>query len=109
VSAAARDSLAQQLDDLLAAGRQMLAAARDGEWDKADTLQTQCHHMSEALFAEPVPAASAAAVADVIGQLMEQHSEAMQLCSHAREDFMQEIGNINQGRQAVSEYSSNSG
>ena len=87
----------------------MLAAAREGDWSRADTLQSQCQRMAEALFAEPVPATSAAAVADVIGQLTEQHHEAMQLCSHAREDFMNEIGSLNQGRQAISEYSSNSG
>ncbi|MBT8116830.1 MAG: flagellar protein FliT, partial [Gammaproteobacteria bacterium] len=109
VTAAVQDSLARQLDDLLVAGRQMLAAAREGDWSRADTLQSQCHRMAEALFAEPVPAASAAAVAETIGELMELHNEVMQLCSHTREDFMQEIGNLNQGRQAVSEYTSNSG
>ena len=97
------------MDDLLEAGRQMLAVAQDGDWARANELQADYHGRAEALFAQPVGVADAVAIADGIAQLMEMHAEVMRLCMAARDDSMQEIGDFNQGRQAVSEYSANSG
>ena len=103
------ETLTGQLDDLLATGRQMLAGARDGDWDRAVTHQGNCHSLAEALFARPVAAADAAAIADVIGQLMEFHREVMALCTGSRDTFIHDIENLNQGRQAVGKYTANSG
>jgi hypothetical protein len=33
----------------------------------------------------------------------------MELCSNARENFMQDMDDLNQGRQAVAQYTANSG
>jgi hypothetical protein len=102
-------SLDRQLHDLLEAGRQMLAVAQDGDWARANELQADCHGRAEALFAHPLNATDAAVIADGIAQLMEMHGEVVRLCMAARDDSMQEIGDFNHGRQAISEYSANSG
>lgn len=102
-------SLCRQLDDLLEAGRQMLAVAQDGDWAHANELQADCHGRAEALFAQPLNATDAAAIADGIAQLMEMHTEVMRLCMAARDDSMQDIDSFKHGRQAVSVYSANSG
>lgn len=102
-------SLCRQLDDLLEAGRQMLAVAQDGEWARANELQADCHGRAEVLFTQPLNATDAAAIADGIAQLMEMHTEVMRLCMAARDDSMQEIDSFKHGRQAVSEYSANRG
>ena len=102
-------TLPERLDELLDCGRQMLAAAREGDWDQAGQLQAQCHSRAEALFAKPVTADDAADIAETIAQLMELHKEVQRLCTKARGDFMRDIDKLNQGRQAVSEYSANSG
>lgn len=99
----------RQLDDLLKAGRQMLAVAQDGEWARANELQADCHGRAEALFTQSLNATDAAAIADGIAQLMEMHTEVMRLCMAARDDSMQEIDSFKHGRQAVSEYSANRG
>ena len=97
------------MHDLLDAGRQMLAVAQAGEWNRAADIQADCHRRAEALFAEALSATDAAAVADAIKQLMDLHGQVMHLCTSARDDFMQDMGELNQGRQAVAEYSANSG
>lgn len=98
----------RQLEHLLVSGRQMLAVAGDGDWGKATELQADCQHRARALFEQTISVADAAAVSNVIEQLKAMHDEVMRLCSAAREDSMQAIGGLNQGRQAVNEYSSNS-
>lgn len=98
----------QQLENLLASGRQMLAVAGDGDWGKATELQADCQRRAHALFEQTIRVEDAAAVANVIEQLKTMHDEVMRLCNHAREDSMQAIGGLNQGRQAVNEYSENS-
>ena len=103
-------SIERQLHDLLDAGRQMLAVAEAGEWGRANEIQADCHRRAEALFATgSLNAAEAAAVAQGIQELMDLHGQVMQLCSSAREDFLQDIGDLNQGRQAVAQYTANSG
>jgi len=102
-------SVERQMHDLLDAGRQMLAVAKAGEWSRANDIQADCHRRAEALFAEPLSATDAAAVADGINQLIILHDQVMELCSNARENFMQDMDELNQGRQAVAEYSANSG
>ena len=99
----------RQLEHLLASGRQMLAVAGDGDWVKATELQADCQRRAHALFEQTISVEDAAAVADVVEQLKAMHDEVMRLCSLAREDSMQAIGGLNQGRQAVNEYSANSG
>ncbi len=99
----------RQLEQLLASGRQMLAVAGDGDWGKATELQADCQRRAHALFEQTISVEDAAAVADVVEQLKAMHDEVMRLCSLAREDSMQAIGGLNQGRQAVNEYSANSG
>lgn len=99
----------RQLEQLLASGRQMLAVAGDGDWGKATELQADCQRRAHALFEQTISVEDAAAVADVVEQLKAMHDEVMRLCSLAREDSMQTIGGLNQGRQAVNEYSANSG
>ena len=87
----------------------MLAVARDGDWGKATELQADCQRRAHALFEQTISQKDAAAVADVVEQLKAMHDEVMRLCNMAREDSMQPIGDLNQGRQAVSAYSANSG
>jgi hypothetical protein len=99
----------RQLDDLLDAGRQMLAVAQAGDWARANELQADCQCRATALFAEPVSATDAATFASGISQLMDMHAEVMRLCVAARDDSLQEIDSLNHGRQAVSKYSANSG
>ena len=101
-------SIGRQLEDLLDAGRQMLAVAQAGDWARANELQSDCHGRAEALFAQSLDSADAAAVADGIRQLMEMHQEVMQLCMTARESFGQDIDSLRHRRQAVSEYNANS-
>jgi len=98
----------RQLDHLLASGRQMLAVAGEGDWGKATELQADCQRRAQALFEQTISVADAAEVADVIEQLKAMHDEVMRLCKAAREDSIQAIDGLNQGRQAVNEYSSNS-
>jgi hypothetical protein len=98
----------RQLEHLLASGRQMLAVAGEGDWGKATELQADCQRRAHALFEQTISVANAADVAEVIEQLKVMHDEVMRLCNTAREDSMQAIGGLNQGRQAVNEYSSNS-
>jgi len=98
----------RQLEHLLTSGRQMLAVAGDGDWGKASELQADCQRRAHALFEQTIRVEDAAAVADVIEQLKALHDEVMRLCDAAREDSMQAIGGLNQGRQAVNEYSANS-
>jgi hypothetical protein len=102
-------SIERQMHGLLDAGRQMLAVAKAGEWNRANDIQADCHRRAEALFAEPLSATDAAAVADGINQLMNLHDQVMELCSNARENFMQDMDDLNQGRQAVAQYTANSG
>ena len=102
-------SIERQLHDLLDAGRQMLAVAEAGDWSRAADIQADCHRRAEALFTEPLSAMDAAAAADGINQLMILHDQVMELCSDARENFMQDMDELNQGRQAVAQYSANSG
>ena len=90
-------------------GRQMLAAARAGDWDRTGELQADCHRIAAELFAQPVSATDARAVADGIGELKSLHDEVMQLCRSARENYMDEIDGLNQGRQGVDAYTANSG
>ena len=87
----------------------MLAAAREGDWGRTGELQALCHSLAEALFEKPVTADASATTADTIAQLMELNKEVQQLCLNARGGFIRDIDKLNQGRQAVSEYSSNSG
>jgi len=105
----AEEPVRRQLEQLLASGRQMLAVAGDGDWGKATELQADCQRRAHALFEQTINVEDAAAVADGVEQLKAMHDEVMRLCSLAREDSMQAIGGLNQGRQAVNEYSSNSG
>ncbi len=105
----AEEPVRRQLEQLLASGRQMLAVAGDGDWGKATELQADCQRRAHALFEQTISVEDAAAVADVVEQLKAMHDEVMRLCSLAREDSMQAIGGLNQGRQAVNEYSANSG
>lgn len=102
-------SIDRQLHDLLDAGRQMLAVAKAGDWSRAAEIQADCHRRAEALFAKPLSATDAAAVADAIEQLMDLHGQVMHLCTGAHDDLMQDMDELNQGRQAVAEYSANSG
>ena len=108
MSTHAEEPVKRQLEHLLASGRQMLAVAGDGDWGKATELQADCQRRAHALFEQTISEADAAEVADVIEQLKAMHDEVMRLCNHAREDSMQAIGGLNQGRQAVNEYSANS-
>ena len=98
----------RQLEHLLAGGRQMLAVAGEGDWGKATELQADCQRRAHALFEQTISVTNAAEVADVIEQLKTMHDEVMRLCKAEREDSMQAIDGLNQGRQAVNEYSSNS-
>ena len=87
----------------------MLAVAEAGDWGRANDIQADCHRRAEALFAESLSATDAAAVADGINQLMILHDQVMELCSNARENFKQDMDDLNQGRQAVAQYAANSG
>ncbi|MGB5261481.1 MAG: flagellar protein FliT, partial [Gammaproteobacteria bacterium] len=79
------------------------------DWARANELQADCHGRAEALLAQPVSETSVAAIANGISELMEMHAEVMRLCVAARDYSLQEIDSLNHGRQAVSEYSANSG
>jgi hypothetical protein len=109
MSSTGTDSVTGQLEQLLATGRQMLAVARDGDWDSAGELQARCHSLAQALFASPVPAADVAAVAKCIGELQALQQQVMDLCTGARDGFTRDIDALKQGRHAVTEYSANSG
>jgi hypothetical protein len=105
----AREVIDDQLDTLLAAGRQMLAEARDGEWDRVAEFQAQCYRLAEKLFAKPVAAADAAAVTAAVSEVMELHREVTVLCKDTHDATMQGLGSLNVGRRAVSKYTANSG
>ena len=102
-------SVERQLDELLAAGRQMLAVAEAGEWGRANEIQTECQRRAEALFAEPLGTAEATAAAKGVEELIALHAQVIELCSSARDNSMQDMDEFNQGRQAVAQYTANSG
>ena len=102
-------SIERQLHELLVAGRQMLAVAEAGEWGRANEIQADCHRRAEALFANPLSNADAAAAAKCVEELLAMHAQVIDLCSSARESSMQDMGELNQGRQAVAQYTANSG
>ena len=104
---AASATINDQLDTLLAIGRQMLAVARDGDWDRAGELQAKCLGLAEDLFDKPVAAADATAVVTAVSEVMELHREVTVLCRDSRDAAMQGLDSLKQGRQAVTEYSSN--
>ena len=102
-------SIERQMHDLLDAGRQMLAVAKAGDWDLANDIQADCHRRAEALFAKPLSTSDAAVAAEGVEELITLHAQVMELCSNARDDFIQDMDELNQGRQAVAQYTANSG
>ena len=102
-------SIRYQLDALLDTGRQMFASASDGDWDKVSECQASCHARATAIFSNPLSVTDAAAVADAVNTVLALHKEVMQLCRQSRDTHLQDLDSLNQGRQAVNEYTANSG
>ena len=102
-------SIERQMHDLLDTGRQMLAVAQAGDWNRANEIQAECHRRAEALFVNALSTSEAVVAAEGVEELIALHAQVMALCSNAREHFMQDMDELNQGRQAVAQYTANSG
>lgn len=99
----------ENLDRLLAAGRQMLADAQAGEWGRAGKLQDECRTGAEHLLQGEIAREDLDAVAVGVRELLILHEQTTQLCRDSRESCMAEIEEFSHGRKGVSAYVENSG
>ena len=102
--ASTRDSL----DRLMVAGRQMLADAQAGEWERAGRLQDECRAGAERLLQGDIPREDLDAVALAVRELLILHEQTTQLCRDSREACVVSIEEFSHGRKAVNAYAENS-
>ncbi|MGB5338614.1 MAG: flagellar protein FliT [Gammaproteobacteria bacterium] len=97
-----------QLAELHAASVRMLKLAQAGDWVSVSQLQEQQQALAERLFAEPVDAADAAAVADMVKTVMDINAQISDLGRKAREGCLVKAGEQQLRRHAMQQYTKNS-
>jgi hypothetical protein len=102
-------SIRQQLAGLLELADRMQDRAAAGDWDEVAHLRERFQQCAEALFAGKINRDEAPALGEVIRRVSEINNAVIALCRNARDARGRDIGNLNQGRQAISSYGANAG
>ena len=90
--------------ELLRLTREMVEAARERDWVSVASRETERRRVSGRLFAEPVPHAQRAAVAEAIQRVLAYDPELHRLSTAARETMASDVQDVRGNRRAVRAY-----
>jgi D-tyrosyl-tRNA(Tyr) deacylase len=99
----------EQLDVLVEVSRRIQACAEAGDWEAVNHLQEKSQQLAGELFAETIPAVDVQAVTEAVNEVLKINKCVMGMGVAAREVCFDEVGQLQQSRRAVKEYSSNTG
>ena len=105
-------SIGQQLRDLnaaLAMTEQMVSGAEHHEWHLLRELETNRQRLLKAAFADPIPPADRAAVADVVHRIQALNEDLLSIGRQGRKQLAHALSTMATGRRARSAYSNASG
>jgi hypothetical protein len=97
----------EQLDVLVEVSRRIQACAGAGDWEAVNHLQEKSQQLAGELFAETIPAVDVQAVTEAVNEVLKINKCVMGMGVAAREVCLDEVGQLQQSRRAVKEYSSN--
>lgn len=89
---------------VLRLSQEMLASARDDQWDKVAVLENERQGLIKQCFDCQLPLAEVTVVRDYIGQLMRSDQELVKLGAAKRDDIAVEINRQRHSRKACLAY-----
>ena len=98
------DDKKQAARRLLGLTEQMLREARREDWAALAAMEGQRRELSEALFAEPVPAEAVETVSHCVRELLELDPEIQRLVQQARDEAGEAVRKTKTGKAALSAY-----
>ncbi len=94
----------RSLSAALSVTEEMMSAAEDAAWDRLSALETDRQALLRDAFADPIPDADGAAMADLIRRIQVLNQRLVNLSSQGREGVAGALGAIAAGRRARAAY-----